>query len=233
MPISELVLGTLRPEVAQEGLSHIRKNQPGIFSTVEGSLSNSVGHVIKHNGKDTFSEYTPILALGKLYLLFKPSVQANSAKEWNRVESFHNFYPASAAFQSFIGVFGPYAGGKAQPQLFQPSSGSSFFSDLVAQGAALIFIASAAAGKKEDISATWNTLLQAAKKDDALVGQWQGWGIEGDEGTWAGILSWRNVDTLEQSSTDKSVAEAVQNLKALVELDEYLVSFTSTTGTAA
>ncbi|KAL5386928.1 hypothetical protein DPSP01_003944 [Paraphaeosphaeria sporulosa] len=216
MPISELVLGTLRPEVAQEGLSHIRKNQPGIFSTVEGSLSNSVGHVIKHNGKDTFSEYTPILAL-----------------EWNRVESFHNFYPASAAFQSFIGVFGPYAGGKAQPQLFQPSSGSSFFSDLVAQGAALIFIASAAAGKKEDISATWNTLLQAAKKDDALVGQWQGWGIEGDEGTWAGILSWRNVDTLERSSTDKSVAEAVQKLKALVELDEYLVSFTSTTGTAA
>lgn len=202
MPISELVLGTLRPDVAQEGLSHIRKNQPGIFSTVEGSLSNNVGQVLKHNGKDISSEYKPILALGTLSPLLKPSAQTDSVQEWNRVESFHNFYPASAAFQSFIGVFGPYAGGKAQPQLFEPSPGSSLFSDIVSQGAALILIAAAAAGKKEEISAAWNELLQAAKKDDELVGQWEGWGIEGDEGTWAGILSWENVEvSLEEGSS--------------------------------
>jgi hypothetical protein len=64
MPISELVIGTLRPDVAQEGLSHIRKNQPSIFNALPGSLSNRVGHVIKHNGKDISSEYKPVLALG-------------------------------------------------------------------------------------------------------------------------------------------------------------------------
>lgn len=65
MPISEFVIGTLRPDVAQEGLSHIRQNQPKIFSTVPGSLSNNVGQIIKHNGKDVTSAYKPILALGK------------------------------------------------------------------------------------------------------------------------------------------------------------------------
>ncbi|KAF9736866.1 hypothetical protein PMIN06_004382 [Paraphaeosphaeria minitans] len=216
MPVSELVLGTLRPDVAQEGLFHIRKNQPGILSSVEGTLSNNVSHVLKHNGNDISSEYKPILAL-----------------EWNRVESFHSFYPASAAFQSFVGVFGPYARGKAQPMLFEPSPGSSLFSDLVAQGAALLFVASAAAGKKDHVSATWQELLQAAKKDDELVGQWEGWGVEGDEGTWAGIMSWENVETLQRSLADTSVVEGVQKLNALVELDEYLISFTSTTCTAA
>ncbi|KAF2438419.1 hypothetical protein P171DRAFT_491090 [Karstenula rhodostoma CBS 690.94] len=214
MPISELVLAALRPNVAQEGLSQIRKNQPGIFSTVEGSLSNNIGHVLKHNGKDISSEYKPILAL-----------------EWDRVESFHNFYPASAEFQSFIGLFGPYAAAKATPQLFEPSSGSSLFSDLVSRGAALILIAPAAAGTKEDVSAAWNEVLQAAKGGE-LVGQWEGWGVEGDEGTWAGILSWNNLEKLERSSADKSVADAVQKLKALFDVDEYLVSFTSTTSTA-
>jgi hypothetical protein len=65
MPTSELVIGALRPDVAREGLAHIRKDVPPIFNKVQGLLSNHIAHVVKFNGEDVSSEYKPILTLGK------------------------------------------------------------------------------------------------------------------------------------------------------------------------
>ncbi|KAJ4356761.1 uncharacterized protein N0V89_004797 [Didymosphaeria variabile] len=130
-----------------------------------------------------------------------------------------------------MGAFVPYAAAKAQPQLFEPTPNSSSFQDLLAQGAARIFIAPAAASKKSEISAAWSKILETVGKD-GMAGQWSGWGVEGDEGTWAGILSWKGGEELERSSTNASVVEAVQELKGLAELDEYEVSFTSTPDSA-
>lgn len=65
MVISELVIGSLRREVAKEGLAHIRANQSKIFNSVPGNLSTHVAHVTKFNGQDVSSEYKPILGLGE------------------------------------------------------------------------------------------------------------------------------------------------------------------------
>ncbi|KAJ4290476.1 hypothetical protein N0V90_010693 [Kalmusia sp. IMI 367209] len=208
MPISELVIGSLRPDVAQKGLVAIRTSVPKVFSTVPGSLSNHVGHIIKLNGKDVSSEYKPILGL-----------------EWNEASDFHAFYPASEAFQAFVGVFGPYAAAKARPQLFQPSPSSASFLDTFSLGVAQIFIASAAQDKKNDLTGAWDNFLEVLKKEGEFE-QWSGWGIEEDEGTWVGIVGWKGVDEIEHRSEHASVSKAVQKLKALSELDEYVVSFT-------
>ena len=39
----------------------------------------------------------------------------------------------------------------------------------------------------------WEELLAMLNKND-LTGQWSGWGIEDDEGTWAAILGWKDFD---------------------------------------
>lgn len=67
MPITEIVIGSLKPEVAKEGLAALRT---GNFFNVAGPLSNYVGHIIRHNGKDIESEYRPLLAIGQFALPF-------------------------------------------------------------------------------------------------------------------------------------------------------------------
>lgn len=76
MTISELVIGALRPDVAQEGHQAIRTGVPKIFSEVPGCLSNNLGHVIKHNGKDVSVEYSPLLALGRFNISISPQQPA-------------------------------------------------------------------------------------------------------------------------------------------------------------
>lgn len=92
-----------------------------------------------------------------------------------------------------MGVFKPYAAAKAQPQLFTPLDGSSTFKDLFTEGVTQLFIAPAAAGKQEELSAKWVELLKTVEKGDA-VGKWSGWGIETDEGTWAGVVGWKSLE---------------------------------------
>lgn len=71
MPTSEFVIGTFRPDVAMQGVAHLRTDMPKIFDKVPGSLSNHVANVIKLNGKDISSEHKPILGLGGSFFILK------------------------------------------------------------------------------------------------------------------------------------------------------------------
>ncbi|KAK3213636.1 hypothetical protein GRF29_28g522045 [Pseudopithomyces chartarum] len=197
MPTSELVIGALRPDVAKQGLAHIRKDVPPIFNKVQGLLSNHIAHVVKFNGEDVSSEYKPILTL-----------------EWDNPSHFHSFYPASEDFKSFAGVFAPYAAAKAQPMLFEPVEGSAKFEEVFSKGGAQIVVARDAGGKKDEVSGAWRKVLEKVN-GEGLVGEWSGWGIEEAEGTWAAVLGWRSVEEI-----DGSVGEEVEKLRGVVKLEE-------------
>lgn len=201
MPLSELVFGALRPEIAKEGFAHIRTKSPRIFEQVSGNLSYHVAQIVRHNEKDISSEHKPVLGIGESpgFIVFyqtAPHLWNNAdmpTLEWNETSDFHKFYPASEGFKDFIGVFAPYAAAKATPQLFEPTPGSASFKELFSKGSAQIFVAHNASAKKKEISGAWDELLASLNKDP-LVGQWSGWGIEDDEGTWAAILGWNHVE---------------------------------------
>lgn len=113
--------------------------------------------------------------------------------EWKDASDFHTFYPASEGFKQFVGIFGPYAAAKADPKLFQPAEGVDSFADIFALGAAQVVFISAVQSKKEELTKTWDDMIKEVSKEDKAK-QWSGWGINAEEGTWAGVLGGKGVD---------------------------------------
>jgi hypothetical protein len=69
MPITELVIPILKPELAKEAQGAIYDGVKGMSG---GPIFRSVGHMLRDNGKDVSEEYRAILGLGKTIPLQHP-----------------------------------------------------------------------------------------------------------------------------------------------------------------
>lgn len=54
-----------------------------------------------------------------------------------------------------------------------------------------MLIAPSASEKRDELSGAWEKLVESFD-EGALMGQWSGWGIEDAEGSWAGIVAWKD-----------------------------------------
>ncbi|KAF2713388.1 hypothetical protein K504DRAFT_530379 [Pleomassaria siparia CBS 279.74] len=208
-PITELVIGAFRPEVAKEGLALMRSSVPKYFHPLPGILLQRVGHMVEHNGEDISGEYRSLLFI-----------------EWETPEDFHNFYPKSKAFGEFVATVGEYLGGKPTPRLFQPVPEHSRSNATLQHGVTQIFTGRVVGGKQDETSGAWKKLVEAVKEEEkGDLKEWSGWGIEDADGVWTGLLGWESVETHEAVTAKKGVVEAIRALKEQGDFEDFVVTF--------
>ncbi|KAF2738593.1 hypothetical protein EJ04DRAFT_586010 [Polyplosphaeria fusca] len=207
MPITEFVFPILKPETAQEALSAVyRESKP--FLNFTGIQYRRVGHILRHNADDISSQYRFILNL-----------------EWDKPESFYHYYPDAPEFGAFMGAVIKYMAGKATPRLFEPKAQYGSSVAVVDRGVTQLLIAEKVGEKKGEVDGAWEKLVEALKKEGSGSETWSGWGLDNAEGTWTGLLGWKDQEEMDGVVGKGGVAEALRKVKEVVGVEEYVVKF--------
>lgn len=83
--------------------------------------------------------------------------------------------------------------GKPNPKLYKPSTGYERSTASWERGAAQVFVGKSTGGS-EGVVGAWDKFVTVLKGEGADVTEWNGAGIEEAEGTWTGVLGWRNTE---------------------------------------
>ncbi|KAF2870386.1 hypothetical protein BDV95DRAFT_608384 [Massariosphaeria phaeospora] len=204
MPITELVVVYVKPEIAKQANAGLLDASRALDNT-PGCHSVRVGHVLRQDGKDIESEYRTVFGV-----------------EWDKPESYHAF-AHSEPYKEFVPTLLPWVTEKPSPGLFQSCPGYARSNDALDGAITQIFLATPT-GDRDEIIDAWGRLIQGLKQERETLHDWNGWGIEGVDGTWAGILRWSTVE----ESDEVSKSKVVEELKAAGKLEEFVVKFTQT-----
>lgn len=193
MPITELVFPTFRPETSSQALYTLQTESKTFLGTF-GLLSRHVGHIQSANGQDVSKSNRAILALGRSHVSDQVTFIDDRTTEWNDTKNFHNFFPASEVFNAFRTKMSSYLAKPPTPQLIRPSDGYSDSSQFFGRKFTQMFVGNASGMLGGEIEGAWSDLVDLFGKDKRGVHLWEGWGLEGAEGIWVGLLGWDSVE---------------------------------------
>ncbi|VUC28853.1 unnamed protein product [Clonostachys rosea] len=141
--------------------------------------------------------------------------------EWDRKESFHDFFPKSPAFQAFAGTMKPFITSPVLPELYEsPNPSSSCASANITQ-----FIKVARGSDTENV---WGQIKDTISKSKTETPQfYHGSGIEEQEGNFLGLIGWPSLKSYEESRKDTTLAKLVDKLSAGGKLYDIAVDLAS------
>ncbi|PTB46018.1 uncharacterized protein TrAFT101_004501 [Trichoderma asperellum] len=202
MPITEVVFPLFKLD--PESLAALKAATPTLFASVKdvgGLLTLVRGPLLEENGQAVDpNTHRSVLSL-----------------EWTDAASFHNFYPASEKFLSFVNIIKPIVVAPPVPQLFQAEDRSTqcLFSDITQ-----IIRVQSNSGTEE----TWKRIEQLL---ETSVGEklpsYHAGGIEKDEAFFLGLIGWKSKEQYDQFGKQKDFLDLVKQLNAQNEADNFVV----------
>ncbi|KAL7920181.1 hypothetical protein ACQKWADRAFT_165543 [Trichoderma austrokoningii] len=202
MPITETIFPLFKLD--PQSIAALEAASPTLFASfkgIPGILNLLWGPILEENGQAVDSStHRSVVSL-----------------EWDNAESFHSFYPASAAFSSFISVVKPLVVAPPSPQLFRAEDRSTqcLFSNLTQ-----MIKVHATSGTEE----TWKRIEHFIEKS---VGEkrplYHAHGIEKDEAEFLGLIGWKSKEEYEQFGKQEDFLELVKQLNAQDEAGNFLV----------
>ncbi|KAF2648007.1 hypothetical protein K491DRAFT_784364 [Lophiostoma macrostomum CBS 122681] len=206
MPITELIFPAFKPADALAARS-VARTALSVLDNTPGALFHRVGHLLRHNGEDVSAQQRSVVGV-----------------EWDHASSFHSFFPSSPEFQQFVAQVVPYLAEKPSPRLFKPGTGSERSEAAFTSGLTHIFV-SKPAERREEVQGAWDALVASLKKEERGVKGWSGWGIEGDDGAWLGVVGWDSIEALDKTTKTESVVENLRKVRGLPGVEEFAVLF--------
>ncbi|ORX94887.1 hypothetical protein BCR34DRAFT_205453 [Clohesyomyces aquaticus] len=173
MTVTELASPNFKPESAEDAFAAI----PAARAALENvDVIEYIGttHILQHNGADVSHELRSIATI-----------------VWDKVESFHDFFPNSEAFKAFITPLIPYIASPAAPKLFDPAPGYASSEHIWKELVSHIYLGQFGE-KKTQVLEAWKKALGEIGSGEGK--DWFGYGIEADEGTWVGVLAGESVE---------------------------------------
>jgi hypothetical protein len=193
MAISELIFPTYVQD--KEALAKLSQRAPEIFKYfqgVDGLKSLYRGKIIEDNGAAVGAD----------------SGRSVLALEWEKLSSFHAFYPSSPAFQGFVATIKPFLAGPAQPELFEEDPA---WTHCLASEATQIVQGT----RGEDAKSQWNELKASISKSDVQTPAFfYANGVENQQQQFLGLIGWKSQADYERSIKDDTVLSQIRKITA-------------------
>ncbi|PVI02572.1 hypothetical protein DM02DRAFT_670426 [Periconia macrospinosa] len=207
MPITEFVFPFFKPELAKEAHAAAKTAFKHTFSKEPGVLHHGLGYITRHNGKDITHEYRSVLSI-----------------EWQDPSYFHAFYPSSPSYQETMASIVPFAAAKSTPVLFQNATENKRSLACFQRGATQVFTG-AVGDRVTEVKGAWDDLIAALRKEGRDVVEWTGLGIEDAKGSWAGVLGWPDIESIDSLVNNDQTSKAVKKLRDIEGVQEYGIVF--------
>ncbi|KAL2846363.1 hypothetical protein BJY01DRAFT_247267 [Aspergillus pseudoustus] len=198
MTITEILLPVLKgdPQSRTAFSSHA--------SQISSHLAGTPGLQLFWHGTVLFDAGNPVAPdSGRAALLI----------EWDKLSSFHAFYPHSPAFQAFGGIMKPYAARPDPPKLFEAVTSAK-----ETGSAPITQIIKARHGPNtERLWAQLENVLSDDKKNPDAVGKpvfAHALGVEEQDGAFLGTIGWMGLEDYRRTRADETVQGILGELKA-------------------
>jgi len=190
MPITELVFPLYKLD--PQSLAGLKEKTPEIFqsfSGVEGLQAAFRGPILEEDGAAVdLQSMRSVLVLGRLsHACLTTLLLTWGVIDWDTPSSFHNFFPNSPNFKAFVTTIKPFLAGPATPELYEAEERSaSCKSSNITQ-----IIKATSTKETEDMWKQLEGAITESATDKPSF--YHAKGIEKDEGTFLGLIGWKNL----------------------------------------
>jgi hypothetical protein len=201
MPITELVFVSYKTD--SESVAALKEKESEIFkhfSGVKGLQAKFRGPILEDNGAIVDPKsIRSVLVLGKPYETYTNIwLLISKMIEWDDPASFHDFFPKSDNFQSFVSTIKPLVAAPATPELYEADERS-----IACTSSPIIQIVKAKAG--DETTTAWEKLKVSYKTiSGSQPNFYHANGIEKDEGSFLGLIGWNSLKVCVSCDSEKA-----------------------------